>query len=156
MKLLAAAVVLLVLLPTIGADAKTKSKKPLERIDRMWVVGAPALDGKPAPGVYVWVEDGRFRFAVPPGRSSKPRFYQWTLRSTQSLKLAPGGECKVGARSARGLVLAAGSTSAVVECAVETAGDLSISRVKVGKKAASLYVGPLARRAASTLEIGRY
>lgn len=137
------------------AAAALGAAPPVGRIDRMWVIGEPALDGEPKPGVYAWIDRGQVAFAVAPRRDGRLRVFQWTVQAAD-VELVPEGDCKVGARSARALVLVARPVRSVARCRVEAKGEVTLRRFRVGRRAAPAFVGPLARRAARVVRIGRY
>ncbi|MBX2813672.1 MAG: hypothetical protein KTR25_17780 [Myxococcales bacterium] len=139
----------------LGA-AKPRTDRPLRRIDRMWLAGAPALDSGPKAGIYVWLEKKSFHFGVAPNPKKPKRVYQWTVSSSEMVRLVPGGDCKVAARSARGLVLAAMPAAGIAQCVVKTKGEIKISRAKAGARITNVYVGPSAMQAAASVRIGRY
>lgn len=128
----------------------------MARIDRMWVVGAPALDGEPAPGIYAFIQDGRLAFAVAPVRDGRRRVFQWTVKADGPIELHDGGDCKVAARGGGAVVLAARPVSAVARCSVSLPGEVTLSRFKMGSGRADGFIGPLARPAAALVRIGRY
>lgn len=136
--------------------AKPPEDGPVSRVDRMWAVGEPALDAEPKPGIYAWISNGKLAFAVAPVGDGRRRVYQWTVRSTQPLTLADSGDCKVAAKNELGLVLAARPARVVARCAVATEGEVTLSRFRVGRRAADAFVGPLAVPAARQVRIGRY
>lgn len=148
-------VLLAVALLSLGAKPE---RGRVRKIDRMWVVGRPALDGAPE-GVYAWVADGRFRFAVSAGpEASRPRVYRFTVKGTSSLRLETGGDCKVAAKAdgRRGLVLAARPGREAARCGVQGSVELTVSGALQGGRAIPVFVGPGARRAAKSVRIGRY
>ncbi len=147
------------LLLTVGApqDGRARSgaqggrpvkPAPVRRIDRAHVVGAPVLDERARPGLYIWLEDGRFRFAVVGGRSAT----QFQVRANRPMAVANedamvwlkrGPRHYVGrSRSGRG--------------SIATRGHIKVGRVRRGGRRVRMFVGPLAWRAASTVEIGAF
>ncbi|MEO1230720.1 MAG: hypothetical protein AAFZ18_17625 [Myxococcota bacterium] len=130
----------------------------VRKVDRMWVVGRPALDAAPE-GIYAWVADGHVRFAVSAGpEGSASKVYRFTVRAKESLRLEAGGECKVAARAEgrRGLVLAARPGSALARCGLRTKEEVTISKARERDRVIPIFVGPRARRAAAAVRIGAY
>lgn len=132
------------------------ASEPVSRLDRMWAVGKPPLDTAES-GLYIWVADGAFQFAAVPVGDGRKRVVQWTLRATEPLRLRPDGDCRIAAKSGRqGLILAARPVRVVARCAVETEGELTLTRVRSGRKAGRAFVGPRARPTHRQLRLGRY
>lgn len=132
------------------------SKRPIQKIDRMWLVGHPALDLESPEGIYAYVYDGKIAFDIVPKGDGRVRIYQWTLRADAPLDLAEGGDCKLAVKKRTALVLVARPVEAIARCAVLTEGELTVEKAKVGRRRAAVYLGPLARRAAARVRIGRY
>ena len=141
--------------PNNGAKGRTAARsvarKAVQRIDRAHIVGSPVLDDKARPGLYIWLEDGRFHFAVVGAGRSAPTEFQ--LRTTRRLSareddgltwIRKGSRHLMGrSRSGRG--------------SLRTEGSVKVGRVRRGGRRARIYLGPLAQRATSTtVEIGKF
>ena len=129
-------------------DGKAKRIKVVRRVDRAHVVGSPVLDERARPGLYVWRNGGRFRFAVRGRRTT-----QFHVRSTEPI--TPAGEdgmvwTRVGPRHMIGRSPSGGRGS------VASSGRLTVEKVKRGGRRARIYVGPLAQKGAATVDIGEY
>lgn len=140
------------------AEAKKGPKKPrpVQRLDRTRAVGAPVLDEKAKPGIYVWLEDGAFRVAAVPFEKKRRDNYVVKLRGSKKLKVVPRGDfaARGGGKS---VTLRVRAKEEVAKSAVETEGDLEIYGARSGSgKRLAIFVGPLAKRAASSVRIGRF
>ncbi len=130
--------------------APREGKRPLIRqIDRAHVVGAPVLDGEARPGVYVWREDGLFRFAVVGPASATTEFQ---VRASQGVEVVERDGIVWQRRAPRHL-LARGRSG---RGALRSRGHIKIGLARRGKRRVRIFVGPLAARAASTVEIGAF
>lgn len=149
--------------PAVGADPAAP-ERPLERIDRMRVVGRPVLDQTSKQGLYIWLEDGSFHVAavtnLPIGTKKK-------LTRTFTVTLSSTGPIEASARSLGGLTRVGGDDSTLVLRAVvgpepelgsfRTTGDVTVFGAAIAQeREAPLFVGPLARPAASGVRIGRF
>lgn len=128
----------LVLLPAEAA-------RPIAKIDRAKVVGAPVLDEKALPGVYVWLEDGWFNVAL----LANPK-HRITVRasSTKAIDRVEGELAKD--RDGRKLVLSGMAGKVPTRSRFKTEGQLTVTADF------PIFVGPLSKPAAKTVEIGRY
>lgn len=142
------------------AEAKKAPKKerPIERLDRTRAVGAPVLDDETKAGIYVWLEDGEYRIAAVPHDKKRPKNETIVVKlaSTKDVTTKDLGDfTKVGA--GRAFSLKVRVKQEVARGALVTEGDLTVSGAKLGNgKALPIFVGPLAKRAASTVIIGRF
>lgn len=140
---------LLVALFFISPAAWAKGKEaPVRRLDRTKVVGAPVLDEKAKPGVYVWVEDGWFQVAAVPKKGARKTRVKVRVDATSKIAKVRGDFSVRRARS--GLLMTAAVGSVPVKGRFETSGDVTISADE------RIFVGPLAKRAAKSVTIGRY
>jgi len=122
----------------------------------MWVVGAPVLDDAAKKGVYVWVEDRALQLAAHPGKNKRGVF-RVRVRGTRPLVLDGLGDFKVvGRRGDTDVVLQARARGVVARGKVSCAGDITVSDASSGSRGARLFVGPLAKRAAKGVVIGRF
>ena len=135
---------------------KPSPTRPVVRVDRMWLVGEPPLDGRPQPGVYAWIAQKNLEFAVVPQPGKRARVYQWSIASTKPVRLVEGGDCRIAARREYGLVLAARPVAGFARCMVISEGEFTLSRVLVGRRSAPTFLGPLAYKGASKIRIGSY
>lgn len=138
---------LALLLAPVAARAKTK-EAPVRRLDRTKVVGAPVLDEKARPGVYLWVEDGWFQVAAVAKKGRRKARVKVRVDATKKIRKVRGDFSVRRARS--GLVLTAAVGSVPVKGKFKTGGNVTISADE------AIFVGPLARRAARSVTIGRY
>ncbi len=142
------------------AHAKKAPKKarPIERLDRTRAVGAPVLDDAAKAGVYVWIEDGEYRFAAVPHDKKRPRNETYVVKVSASKDVktkALGDFAKAGA--GRSFALRARVKNEVARGAIETDGNVTVSGAHVASgKRLPIFVGPLAKRAAATVTIGRF
>lgn len=139
---------------------KSKKVRPIAKIDRTRVVGAPVLTEESTPGIYVWLEDGELRFAAvprPPDKKNRPRVDRYAVKviSTKPVK-RKSGDFRVAGGGAQKMRLEAVVKQQVARGAVKTKGDVKITDASRGGKRVPIFVGPLAKRAAPTVEIGRF
>jgi hypothetical protein len=128
--------------------APQKSEPPLKRVDRTKAVGAPVLDEKTKEGVYVWLEDGWFNVAVVAHPKKGKRSMTVTVRSTKKIQNTEG-DFRADVRS-NGVTFRAAVGQLPVKGRFKTEGEITVSASH------ALFVGPLSKRAASTMTIGRY
>ena len=145
-----------VLLAASSAHAVERSTEPVRRIDRMWAVGSPVLEEGKA-GVYAWVEDRAVQLAARAGRSGRG-VYRVRVRATEDLDLSQLSGFRVVAKAAENNVLLEATVKgAPARGAVRSKGDITLSDAERSPgKPARVFVGPLARPAASTVVIGRF
>lgn len=142
--------------------ARGAEPAPLKKVDRMRVVGPPVLDATAAEGVYFWLEDGWYYLGatttLPFGVKKAPhktmRVHLAFAEDVTAEELGPfkkddGGErfleleVVVGAHPERGRF--------------KTEGTVTIQEAKLeGGGAVPIFVGPLAKRAAAGVRIGRF
>ena len=145
------AVAALLTLAAPPEPASTRRSRAIRRVDRAHVVGAPVLDSKARPGVYVWREDGVFRFAVIP-RAGEAATTEFQVRASGP----------VSASSQDGFVWKRqGPQRLLARCrsgqgALRTKGHIKIGRAQRRGRRVRIYLGPLAQRGASTVEIGAF
>ena len=132
----------------LAVGAPDPRRKRIRRIDRAHVVGAPVLDGKARAGVYVWREDGLFRFAVVGGEPAT----EFQVRANRPLRLKSDDALTWIRRGPRHYV----GRSRAGQGAIETKGHIKIGKARRGGRRVRIYLGPLAQRAASTVEIGAF
>ena len=122
----------------------------------MWAVGSPVLDGERSPGLYVWVEDRNLAFAALPVGDGRSRIFQWVVKGEGPLELLPEGDCKLAARQGDRVVIAARPLTVPARCQLKVEGEATLYAAKLGRRAADIYVGPLAQPARKQLSIGKY
>jgi hypothetical protein len=147
-------VAVLALAPGVAPRARAEERAPVERIDRMRVVGAPPLDARSPEGVYVWLEDRAFQLAAVAAPGATRSF---TVRVDASDGLATEllGDFSVTARSGAGLVLRARVEGSPARGAVRTRGAVAVSAASAGGEPVPIFVGPLAVRGAPSVRIVR-
>lgn len=127
----------------VGAPAD----RPIARIDRAHLVGAPVLDESTPPGLYVWREDGRMQFVVVGRGTTKFR-----VRSTDPIEADVVDAMKWVKKSPRHLV----GVSRAGHGHLKTSGKIVIGPVKRGDRRVPIFLGPLAERGAQKVKIGMF
>lgn len=148
---------LIALLIALGPEVSRAEapQAPVRRVDRMWAVGAPVLDASAKVGVYAWVEDKALQLAAHPGDGRG--VFRVRVRGTRPLELEGLGDFEVvGRRGDRDVVLQARTKGRTARGKVACNGDLTVTDATRGRRGARLFVGPLAKRAAKRLVIGRF
>ncbi|MEL7368067.1 MAG: hypothetical protein AAFN74_04075 [Myxococcota bacterium] len=138
----------LLLASTIGLSVPMQSR-PLRRVDRAHVVGAPVLNDDARPGVYVWREDGRFQFAVVGTRS----VVQFQVRVSQAVTEAEQDGLRWRQKQSKHWVARSRGGG---RGSLRSRGGIKIGRAQVDGQRLPIFLGPLAYRAASTVEIGMF
>ena len=131
----------------LGPASNGERLRPLKRVDRAHIVGAPVLDASAKPGVYVWREGGRYRFAVR-GRGE----VRFRLRGQR--RLVPGASDGLTwvRKKAREVIGRATNGRA----SLDTAGTLLVGPAYRGRKKVRIFVGPLAHPTVGKVKIGLY
>jgi hypothetical protein len=139
---------LLVAVLLVLAPQAPSKEAPVRKLDRTKAVGAPVLDEKAAEGIYVWLEDGWFNVAAVAHPKKRKKQMSVTVRASKSIDKAEGDF----ARRAQGggIAFRAPVGALPVKGRFKTDGEITVST------AHALFVGPLSRKAASPLSIGRY
>lgn len=140
---------LLAALFLLAPGAPAKRSKPLQQLDRTKAVGAPVLDEKTKEGVYVWLEDGWFNVAAVARSKKRKKQMSVSVRSTKKIAKTEG-DFGARAQSNTTLSLSARVGEVPVKGRFKTEGDVTVS------SSHALFVGPLSKRAAATVSIGRY
>lgn len=149
-----------------GFSADPGADEPIKQIDRKKVVGPPVLDERASEGIYVWLEDGCFQLAAVtdlPFGSRKRRTKTFTIHVSSTMPITEDA----GAFKKTGGKTGAGGNTWIAEVVAgpeperrqfKTEGEITILEVHAeGKKGPlPIYVGPLAKRAAAGVKIGRY
>ncbi len=144
---------LLALASPVTSHAKSSA---VRRIDRMWVVGAPVLDAQTPAGVFAWVEDGALQLAAW-SAGSKHRTLRVRVQGTRALSLKKLGGFKVVSRiSDSQVILQATAKAKPARGSIACKGDITLSDARRGGLPTNLYVGPLAKKAAKSVLIGRF
>lgn len=157
MVVLLRAFVLLLLLPLSALAAE----EPLKKIDRMKLVGPPVLDDTTAPGLYLWIEDGWFQLAavtdLPFGtKKRRLKTYAITVSSTKPITEKLGGFKRAGG-SETGFTAHVAVGAHPERGRFKTEGEVVISNVETEQgHSVPIFVGPLAKRAATSVRIGRF
>jgi hypothetical protein len=151
---------LLLELSFVGLGTPAGADNRIHKIDRTKVVGPPVLDDTAAEGVYIWLEDGWFQLAavtnLPFGTKKKrTKTYTLSVASTQPIQEKLGRFKKTGGRE-KAISLRVVVGPRAERGMFKTEGDITVSVVEVAGRPAALYVGPLSKRAASTVKIGRF
>jgi hypothetical protein len=135
----------LALLVAIAA-APTKSDGPLTKIKRAKVVGAPLLDLESEEGIYVWMENDGFHVAAV-SRAQKNQEMLVEVRSKKKITHVDGTfAVTAGANSLR---LRAWVGPLPVRGRFKSDGEVTV------RSAHQIFVGPYAKKAASTVAISR-
>ena len=135
-----------------------RADKRVSRIDRMWVVGAPVLDEKRSlAGLYAWVEDRALQFAARPRRNRREAL-RLRVRGTRPLNTSKLGDFRVISRESNSSVLIEARVKGpVARGKIRCAGDVTLTDASTSSgRRLPLFVGPLARIAASSVVIGRF
>jgi hypothetical protein len=127
--------------------APQPKEPPLKKVDRTKAVGAPVLDEKAPEGIHVWLEDGWFHVAAV-SRAKRKRTMTVSVRSSKKIDKTEG-DFSARAQS-RGVNFSASVGEVPVKSRFKTEGEITVSTNH------PLFVGPLSKRAASSLSIGRY
>ena len=135
--------------------------EPIKKIDRMRIVGDPVLDQTTAEGLHVWLQDGWYHIAAVtelPFGTKKKISKTFTVRIASSepittdlgaFKKVRGGDQQVELRVTVG--------PRPEQTRFKTDGEVTISgAVDARGKAVPIMIGPAARRAASSVRIGKY
>lgn len=139
-----------------GVSTAVAADRPVRRMDRMWAVGAPVIDDRAQAGVYVWLEERALQLAAFPGLGGRGVF-RVRVTGTRPLVLDGLGDFKVvGRRGDRDVVLQARTKGRAARGKVSCDGDVSFTDVTRGRNSTSLWVGPLAKRGAKRVVIGRF
>jgi hypothetical protein len=144
----------------LATAAPAAEDEPVKKIDRAKVVGPPVLDGSGPAGFYIWLEDGWYQLAavtnLPFGTKKRmTRTYHVAIASTKDLTEKLGAFKKEsGAQREIKLTVVVGAT--VERARFKTDGDVTISAAADGNRALPIYVGPLSKRGAATVRIGRF
>ncbi len=145
-----------VTLALLFATVAVAKAPPVRKMDRMWAVGAPVLEEGADRGVYVWVEDGALQLAAWPGTKNKKSTFRLRIEGTRALSLSGLGDFKVVSKLPNGVIVEVTRRSRMARGKVVCKGDLTISEVTRGARRETLFVGPLAKRAAKLVTIGRF
>lgn len=136
--------------------------KPLDKIDKMRIIGTPVLNSAPR-GIHVWLEDGQYHVAAVTALplSTKKRLtrtFRVKVRSTKKISDIELGEWKAPERADEELELkiVVGPDPKIAR--FKTTGDLTITEADSIGEGGSLpiFVGPTARRGAGTIKIGKF
>lgn len=147
--------VLLLTALALAAPSAPEKAPAIDKIDRTRAVGAPVLDDDARPGLYVWVEDGAFQLAaVPPrdGKSKRRRSASFAAHFVSTERVTTKRADDFVVRGGGKSVQLSTRSSQITRGAFVTDGDVTIT----ASKGVPLFVGPLAKRAARTLRIGRF
>jgi hypothetical protein len=128
----------------------------VRKMDRMWAVGAPVLEASAMRGVYAWVEDGALQLAAWPGTKNKKSTFRLRIEGTRALSLSGLGDFKVVSKLPTGVILQVTRRTRMARGKIGCKGDLTISEVTRGARRESLFVGPLSKRGAKSVTIGRF
>jgi hypothetical protein len=135
--------------------------EPIKKIDRMRIVGDPVLDQTAAEGLHVWLQDGWYHIAavteLPFGTKKKvAKTFSVRIASSEPITTDLGAFKKVrGGDQQVELKVTVGPRPE--QTRFKTDGEVTISgAVDARGKAVPIMVGPAARRAASTVRIGKY
>ena len=139
--------VLIAALLLLAAPTKEPKDAPLKKVDRTMAVGAPVLDEKTQEGIYVWLEDGWFNVAAV-SRARSKRSMSVAFRATKKIEKTEGDFTKRD--QSGGINLSASVGEVAVKGRFKTEGEVTV------KTTHPLYIGPLSKKAASTVSIGRY
>lgn len=140
--------------------ARAADDEPLKKIDRARVVGPPVLDASAAAGIYVWLEEGWYQIAavtnLPYGTQKRmTKTYKVAISSTKEISDKLGSFKKErGGQKDMKLSVTVGATAERAQ--FKTDGDITVSGALEGKRAIPIFVGPLSKRAAATVHIGRF
>lgn len=137
-----------------------RGEDKLSKIDRSRVIGTPVLESAPR-GIHVWLEDGWYRVAavsaLPVGSQKKMRrSFGVTVRSTKVIKAIELDEWKRSGGTEQILVLRVSAGPEPEIMRFKTDGDLMISAATMEEAGVAIFLGPLSKRAASTVTVGRY
>jgi hypothetical protein len=153
-------VVTLTALIAVYSAGLARADEPLKKIDRAKVVGPPVLDASAEAGVYVWLEEGWYQIAavtnLPFGTQKRmTKTYKVAISSTKEItdKLGSFKKERGGSKDMK-LSVTVGATAERAQ--FKTEGDVTVSGAVEGKHTIPIFVGPLSKRGAAAVRIGRF
>lgn len=152
---------------SLAASAFAADEPPIKRQDVMRIVGRPVLDAETTPeGVFAYLHQGKLHLAAVARREDLARGKKSVYQLRVSLDKAPsavelGGfsrQKQKGAKETWLLTVHVGKRAQKMSFKVDGEVILSEARVGTGGRSAPapLLLGPLGRRAAGTVSLGRY
>lgn len=162
--LLLAAAVAAVLPATLGLAA---DEGPVRKIDVMRIVGRPVLDAESAPeGLYLYLHQGKLHLAAVARKEDLSRGKKSTYQLRLNMDKAPASvqlgayqrQKQKGSKESWLLTVHVGKRPQTMSFAFDGEVEVSDARVGTGGRtaAAPILLGPLGRRAASSVSLGRY
>ena len=125
-----------------------KRQKRVTKLDRMKAIGAPVLEADAKSGIYVWLEDGWFRFAAV-GKGKRQSRLRVTVNSSKPIKADPLDFRTVMSGGNR-VTIEARVKEVPARGRIKTDGNIVVTSPH------PVFVGPLSRRAVNGVKIGRY
>lgn len=151
----------------LAGSAWAADEAPIKKLDLMRIVGRPVLDAEGTPeGLFVFLHQGRLHLAAVPRKEDLARGKKSTYQVRVSMDKAPssvelGGfsrQRQKGAKETWLLTVHVGKRAQKMSFKPEGEVVVSEARVGAGGRAgvAPILLGPLGRRGASAVSLGRY